>query len=321
MTKRAPQEKLSIPTRKPRPKGDMFANLRKPHEVETLPDEDLIPTKPHTVALPASSNLSPVESTSLVESTDLACLKTSLVESTSHVDSTGHIDLWASVPELHGGYVKLFNVIIDFIYPQLSPAEQAIYTHLYRLSWGHRKGMCFIGLPKLAARAGMSVSPAQKAIARLVERGLIEKATLVFGRGKEQGTEFRLPLPTRLVDLTSLVESTRLVKSTYIKDNTLKDTHNTGGVRVSSRFTLEECRKYVDSQPREGIRNAQGLATHLYRSGEADELIATFMANTETPSKVDASLCPDCLGSGWWYPAGKDRGAAKCKHKRINATS
>jgi hypothetical protein len=30
--------------------------------------------------------------------------------------------------------------------------------------------------------------------------------------------------------------------------------------------------------------------------------------------------CPDCNGSGWWYPDGQDKGVAKCKHKRLAPT-
>lgn len=26
--------------------------------------------------------------------------------------------------------------------------------------------------------------------------------------------------------------------------------------------------------------------------------------------------CPDCNGSGWWYPAGTEKGVTKCKHER-----
>jgi hypothetical protein len=32
---------------------------------------------------------------------------------------------------------------------------------------------------------------------------------------------------------------------------------------------------------------------------------------------VDASSCPDCSGSGWWYPEGEGKGVAKCKHEKL----
>lgn len=27
--------------------------------------------------------------------------------------------------------------------------------------------------------------------------------------------------------------------------------------------------------------------------------------------------CPDCKGSGWWYPDGQEKGVAKCRHSRV----
>jgi hypothetical protein len=38
-------------------------------------------------------------------------------------------------------------------------------------------------------------------------------------------------------------------------------------------------------------------------------------------SVVDASSCPDCGGSGWWYPEGDGKGVAKCKHERPTSES
>lgn len=32
-----------------------------------------------------------------------------------------------------------------------------------------------------------------------------------------------------------------------------------------------------------------------------------------------ASGCPNCSGSGWWYPDGETKGVAKCKHEKLNA--
>jgi hypothetical protein len=32
---------------------------------------------------------------------------------------------------------------------------------------------------------------------------------------------------------------------------------------------------------------------------------------------VDASQCPDCFGTGMWYPEGYDKGVAKCRHDRL----
>jgi hypothetical protein len=33
--------------------------------------------------------------------------------------------------------------------------------------------------------------------------------------------------------------------------------------------------------------------------------------------KVDAPKCPDCFGTGMWYPEGFDKGVARCEHKAL----
>ncbi len=33
--------------------------------------------------------------------------------------------------------------------------------------------------------------------------------------------------------------------------------------------------------------------------------------------EADTSSCPDCQGSGFWYPEGTEKGVAKCKHERM----
>src|SRR5215213_1221341 len=33
--------------------------------------------------------------------------------------------------------------------------------------------------------------------------------------------------------------------------------------------------------------------------------------------KVDASQCPDCFGTGMWYPEGFDKGVARCRHEKL----
>jgi hypothetical protein len=38
-------------------------------------------------------------------------------------------------------------------------------------------------------------------------------------------------------------------------------------------------------------------------------------------SSANASKCPDCGGSGWWYPEGEAKGVAKCKHEKLSAES
>jgi hypothetical protein len=112
-------------------------------------------------------------------------------------------DLWAAVA-LKKGYSKLYHSIVDDVFPQLTADEQAVYTHLYRLSWGFNNPGVIVSLPKLAERAGMSRNSAARAIARLVGRGLVIKGEPFFGKNQEQGREYRLPIPSSLTSGGSL---------------------------------------------------------------------------------------------------------------------
>jgi hypothetical protein len=42
---------------------------------------------------------------------------------------------------------------------------------------------------------------------------------------------------------------------------------------------------------------------------------------TKSQSSVDTSSCPDCGGSGWWYPEGESKGVAKCRHEKLTTES
>jgi hypothetical protein len=91
------------------------------------------------------------------------------------------------------------------------------------------------------------------------------------------------------------------------------------GVGVRSRFTLEDCRKYAEylRSTGQGITNPGGYATTILRTGEADEAIAAYLTPSHVASVVDASECPDCRGTGFWYPNGTEKGVAKCKHDKM----
>lgn len=112
-------------------------------------------------------------------------------------------DLWSAVA-LKKGYSKLYHSIVDDVFPQITADEQAVYTHLYRLSWGFNNPGVIVSLPKLAERAGMSRNSAARAIARLVSRGLVKKGEPFFGKNQEQGREYRLPIPSSLTSGGSL---------------------------------------------------------------------------------------------------------------------
>ena len=97
-----------------------------------------------------------------------------------------------------------------------------------------------------------------------------------------------------------------------------------GGVGVRSKFTLEECRRYARHlhETGQGITNPGGYATTIHRSGEADVLIERFLQPPPDETEaLDASKCPDCQGTGFWYPRGREQGVSKCKHARLTEST
>lgn len=75
------------------------------------------------------------------------------------------------------------------------------------------------------------------------------------------------------------------------------------------------------------IRSARAVAVAAYRSGTSDLFIQLWLAEQEagrsdsTPSgkagEPRESDCPDCQGSGMYYPEGYGKGVAKCTHARL----
>lgn len=220
-------------------------------------------------------------------------------------------DLFAGLPEARG-FLRLSYQIVDHLFPLLDPSEQAVYLHLFRLTYGFNKPTCIISYPGIARRAGMSQRSAQDVTKRLEAKGLIRRVGRVIGTGKEQGNEFLVATPASLANFAGQANSATIKEETQIKE-----THTNRSVSVASRFSIQECRRYAESLRADGITNPGGYATKIHRSGEADDLITTFLNPTEAMPTIDTSQCPDCHGTGFWEPGGVGKGVAKCKHERL----
>jgi hypothetical protein len=275
--------------------------------------------EPETASLSLNESLSPFA--------PLALQNESLpsAESLSRNDNPNEIevDLWASVPEIKG-HCRWPHALTDSLFKLLDVPERVVYEQLFRLSWGFGKDFCTIGLPRLAARSGLKLTATHGAVARLTKKSLVIKAAATFGKNKEQGITYRLPLPEWLVRNERLSLNERLSAGDSNKVNTQKETHNTEepsatGVRAGSKFSIEECRKYAKhlQSTGQGINNPGGYATTIKRTGEADALIEAFLNPTAPSKPLDVSQCPDCQGSGFYYPNGINSGVAKCKHEQL----
>jgi hypothetical protein len=239
------------------------------------------------------------------------------------------------------GFFQYLNDLSDRVIPELKlkPFEQVVLNRLYRLSHGWKSEECTVGLGALAKQCVMSRTSVQKSIGILVEKGLIEDLGEDKKGGKE-GKRYRvlpgMTMPSRTIPRNTIVNSEETIvpgstetRGTIPPNTTNKDTNkdlinthsNTDGVRVGSRFTLEECRKYAKhlQSTGQGINNPGGYATTIHRTGEADLLIERFLHPEEAnpTSNFDASQCPDCSGTGFYYPQGTEGGVARCKHEQL----
>lgn len=250
------------------------------------------------------------------------------------------------------GYYPVFNDISDRLIPelQLDPYQQAVLQRLYRLSRGWKSEECEVGLGTLAKFCVMSRSQVQRSVAKLIEKGLVESLGSPKKGGKE-GNRYRvLPslktMPRQTIANPTIVSGTivggtivpeeetssqenTVVSQGIVPRGTIKNsnkelknnTHTEPGVGVGSKFTLEECRKYARhlQSTGQGINNPGGYATTIHRTGEADMLIESFL-RPQAPSRssnLDTSQCPDCHGSGFYYPKGVEGGVARCRHEQL----
>ena len=233
------------------------------------------------------------------------------------------INLLASIPEVKGD-ARLPHKYTDHLCRLLKPDEQAVYLQLYRLSWGWGKESCFISNPKLSERSNVPLSSMKRAVAGLIDKGLIEKTGHTNGYGKDQGVEYRVlnvgwQTNTGSQPTLSSQPNMAPIKLNTQKENTQTQDAPAAVVGVGSRFSLEECRRYAEhlQSTGQGINNPGGYATAIHRTGEADLLIEKFLNPVSPQTTPDASQCPDCQGTGFYYPKGIEQGVAKCQHQRL----
>jgi hypothetical protein len=231
--------------------------------------------------------------------------------------------LIASLPDIKGE-ARLPHRYTDHLCRLLNPYEQAVFLQLYRLSYGWGKETCFISNPRLSERSNVPLSTCKRTVASLIGKGLVEKTGHTNGYGKDQGVEYRvLSVGWQPVESRQPTGSSQPAAGSN-KVNTQKENTQTQGepaavVRVGSKFSIEECRRYARhlQETGQGINNPGGYATTIHRTGEADALIESFLNPAPPTLAVDTSACSDCKGSGFYYPNGTAGGVAKCKHEKL----
>ncbi|HEX8473237.1 MAG TPA: replication protein [Pyrinomonadaceae bacterium] len=259
--------------RSPSPMADMLRDAETHKPVENTQPVENPPDSSHAnfaslEPIASHENIaSQAEFSSQANSTPPA-LQIARLENSASLAKTAspNADLLAGLPQVKG-YLRLHHQLIDHLFPQLDPKEQAVYLHLYRLSWGFGKPTVFISNPRLAERAGMSTRGIQDVTARLVSKNLISKVRQIIGQGQEQGIEWSVEIPPSLAKFASHENSASLAT---VADNIERKDLKKDSKRESASPNLQNCPdchgtgfQYVDELDR-----AKGVEKCLHKNLE-----------------------------------------------------
>lgn len=61
---------------------------------------------------------------------------------------------------------------------------------------------------------------------------------------------------------------------------------------------------------------AEHLRRRLFKKNKQELAVETAQSEPISPT-IDVSRCTECAGIGWYYPDGKEKGMAKCKHPSL----
>ena len=287
-------------------------------DTEIASDSDIAPhteNAPHPKTTPHAESVSHQKIASDVKNRPEPVRKVRDAEITSHAESTPV-----------RGHLRVPNEVLYNILPTLKPSEAIVLLRLYALSHGFQKNTCTVSLDRLASGCNLSRTQTRVCVRSLERKRLIKSQGIDNTNSQKdlRGLHFEVKLPSATrAESAPHVKSASDTEITPNKVNTQKENTQTqdAGVRVGSRFMIEECRRYAKhlQSTGQGINNPGGYATTIHRTGEADMLIESFLhpENPDPSLNVDASQCPDCKGTGFYYPKGAEGGVARCKHEQL----
>lgn len=83
---------------------------------------------------------------------------------------------------------------------------------------------------------------------------------------------------------------------------------------LSAELKIAAGRTTVSSAP---AFLAEHLRRRLWKKDKRQIEAETAQPKSADAPKIDSSQCPDCFGTGMWYPEGFEKGVARCEHKSI----
>jgi hypothetical protein len=289
-----------------------------PSRAESAPDANSVP---HTESASHPKTTSHVESASRKEIASDVKIHAEPVRKVRDAEIASHAEITPV-----RGHLRVPNEVLYNIFPTLKPSEAIVLLRLYALSHGFQKNTCTVSLDRLASGCNLSRTQTRVCVRSLERKRLIKSQGIDNTNSQKnlRGLHFEVKLPpaTR-AESAPHMKSAPDAEITPNKVNTQKENTQTQevGVRVGSKFTIEECRRYAKhlQSTGQGINNPGGYATTIHRTGEADLLIESFLhpEATDASLNLDASQCPDCKGTGFYYPKGVEGGVARCKHEQL----
>lgn len=95
--------------------------------------------------------------------------------------------------------------------------------------------------------------------------------------------------------------------------------------KLISKRLIEKTDRVFGSKTEQGIEYRVFPLNRLTKTDRASRVDSpsSSVPNKERLLKeidqkgIDASRCPDCMGTNFYYPAGKEKGVARCEHKRL----
>ena len=256
-------------------------------------------------------------------------------------------------------FYRKANEVVDQLDRELTPAESKVFDHMIRLSVGFNKDWCQVRISTLQERTGYrSDKTVRAAINGLIIKGRIARRThhnnplgdeyqIRSYSGITAVPEYRSTPAENTPVLESKItgQLNTDVKEKHLDDDdaalaglisTLKDAVKqvTGrelspseherwrelGEVLTTELKIAATRTTISSVP---AFLSEHLRRRLWKKDKQqlnEESRAADGGDVKSASHdLDISKCPDCGGSGMYYPEGYDKGVAKCRHRQLMA--
>jgi DNA-binding Lrp family transcriptional regulator len=232
-------------------------------------------------------------------------------------------------------HFRFAYVVLDQVLSRLDPYPRTVLLRLYRLAAGWNSDTCHVSIGKLSEHCKIGATKIRACLRSLESDGYIKRISIdVSNKNQnERGITFKVLLP-RITPSRGAAPSQKEGaaygvapsqsvpnKEKAFKENTLthEQPRTAVGGWVGSRFSLKQCIAYAKHRKSldPNMRSAEAVGRKLYETGREDELISEWLTAKDAP-KIDASQCPDCHGTGMYYPEGFGKGGVKkCDHARL----